>query len=261
VPVPRPAPAGRAGKTSGFAIASLAFSLGTCLLGPLGSLPGIVLGHMAKSRIRRDPSLQGSGVATTGLVIGYLFGVLWGICFATFGLDWITSTRQFKSAPPPITPISPTVPSKGVKPGNPKPYIMAPNAEPQLETPPDPVAGTIGSQSFHCDSATLDSRGLTFRQGIDSATAEITVTSFGIDPYTLGGKAIKVLPKARGAIPEVNVLWHENGRTETLVQKRDYTMDLRLDAFADGTVSGHIDLQLPGKPGVAVKGNFIARVR
>ena len=64
--------AGTAQRTSGLAIASLVCSLSsfiTCV----GWLPGIICGHLAKSRLRRNPSLKGSGLATAGLVIGYLF--------------------------------------------------------------------------------------------------------------------------------------------------------------------------------------------
>jgi len=217
--------------------------------------------------MRRDPSLRGSGLATTGLVLGYLFGVLWGVWFVMFGLAWITAARHATSSQPSPLPITrvPTASangSKSVRPGNPKPYIAAPKIEPQLDMPPDAVSGKIGAHPFLCDSATLEAGGLTLRQSVDSAvSAEITVTSLGGDHRALGGKTINVLPKTRGSIPQVAVLWHENGRTENLVQKRDYTLLLRFDAFTEDSVSGHIELQLPGKPGVVVKGNFIARVR
>jgi hypothetical protein len=58
-------------RTSRLAIASLVCSL-LSLVTCLGWLPGIICGHMAKSRIRRNPALKGRGLATAGLVIGYL---------------------------------------------------------------------------------------------------------------------------------------------------------------------------------------------
>ena len=39
----------------------------------LGSIPGIVCGHLARARIRRDPVLGGKHLATAGLVISYGF--------------------------------------------------------------------------------------------------------------------------------------------------------------------------------------------
>lgn len=58
--------------TSGFAIASLVCSLiGPCTYGLL-TLVAIVFGHVAMSEIRNTPGLGGSGLATAGLIIGYL---------------------------------------------------------------------------------------------------------------------------------------------------------------------------------------------
>jgi hypothetical protein len=42
----------------------------------IGCIPGIILGHVAKARIRRDPLLDGNGMATAGLVISYTMLVL-----------------------------------------------------------------------------------------------------------------------------------------------------------------------------------------
>lgn len=62
-------------RTSGLAIASLICSLAS-LITCIGWLPGIICGHIAKSRIRRNSSLKGNGIATAGLVIGYLILLL-----------------------------------------------------------------------------------------------------------------------------------------------------------------------------------------
>jgi hypothetical protein len=59
-------------RTDGLAIASLILSLSSLILGPLGSIPGIICGHIARSRVRRDPSLSGDGLAVAGLIVGYL---------------------------------------------------------------------------------------------------------------------------------------------------------------------------------------------
>jgi len=62
------------------ALLSLACSLG---LG-VGSVPGIIFGHVAKARIRRDPAICGKGLATTGLVLGYSF-LIFTLVFFTVG--------------------------------------------------------------------------------------------------------------------------------------------------------------------------------
>jgi len=60
-------------RTSPLAIVSLVSGiLGWSLLPLLGSLVAIVTGHMARSEIRRQPqTLEGDGLAVTGLVLGY----------------------------------------------------------------------------------------------------------------------------------------------------------------------------------------------
>lgn len=58
-------------RTSGLAVASLVLSL--LWLGWLGSLLGIIFGHVAHGEIRRSGgAVGGKGMATAGLVLGYL---------------------------------------------------------------------------------------------------------------------------------------------------------------------------------------------
>lgn len=57
-------------RTNGLAIASLACGLAQFAFGPLATIPAIVLGHMARSQIRRT-SEQGAGLALAGLVLGW----------------------------------------------------------------------------------------------------------------------------------------------------------------------------------------------
>jgi len=61
--------------SSKLALSSLILSCLSILLGPLGFLPGIICGYLAKERIRRKPELQGLGYARAGLAIGFTF--LW----------------------------------------------------------------------------------------------------------------------------------------------------------------------------------------
>lgn len=64
-------------KTSGLAICSLICGLGSLLLGFLTGIPAIVTGHIAMSKIGRNPAtLSGSGMALTGLILGYLMSLL-----------------------------------------------------------------------------------------------------------------------------------------------------------------------------------------
>jgi len=66
------------GQTSTLAIVSLVSGiLGWTLVPLLGSIVAVVTGHMAKSEIRRSGGqLTGDGLATAGLILGYLAIVL-----------------------------------------------------------------------------------------------------------------------------------------------------------------------------------------
>ena len=61
-------------KTAGVAVASLVLGIsGFVLLGPLGAIPAVICGHVAKAKIRRDPDhLAGEGLALAGLILGYV---------------------------------------------------------------------------------------------------------------------------------------------------------------------------------------------
>jgi len=71
-------------KTNGFAIASLACGLAQFVFGPLGTIPAIVFGHMARGQSRRTGE-QGSGLALAGLMLGWGALAL-GIILMTVGL-------------------------------------------------------------------------------------------------------------------------------------------------------------------------------
>lgn len=58
----------------GVAIASLVLGiLGLIMIGPLGSIPAVICGHVAQSRIRKAPeTCSGGGMALAGLILGYI---------------------------------------------------------------------------------------------------------------------------------------------------------------------------------------------
>ena len=72
-PAPAPLPAPAARPTSALAITSLVSGiLGWTLLPFLGSIAAVICGHMARAEIRRDPNLDGDGMAVAGLVLGWV---------------------------------------------------------------------------------------------------------------------------------------------------------------------------------------------
>jgi DUF1707 SHOCT-like domain/Domain of unknown function (DUF4190) len=61
--------------TNGLAVASLACGIAQFAFGLLATIPAIVLGHMARSQIRRTGE-QGAGLALAGLLLGWAAVIL-----------------------------------------------------------------------------------------------------------------------------------------------------------------------------------------
>ena len=68
------------GQTEPLAIWSFVLSLigltGFCC-GPALGIAGVICGHLAVSKMRKRPELQGRGLATAGLIIGYFAALSW----------------------------------------------------------------------------------------------------------------------------------------------------------------------------------------
>jgi hypothetical protein len=65
-----------AGRTDPLAVWSLVLGIAglvACWLccGPLLSIPALITGHISLSKIKRDPQLEGRGLAIAGLITGY----------------------------------------------------------------------------------------------------------------------------------------------------------------------------------------------
>jgi len=87
----RPAMAATPTGTNGLAIASLACGVAQFAFGPLATIPAIVLGHMARSQIRRTGE-QGAGLALAGLVLGW-GAVILAIVLLAVGLAIAAATH------------------------------------------------------------------------------------------------------------------------------------------------------------------------
>jgi hypothetical protein len=62
-------------QTNGMAIAALVCGVAQIVAGPLTGIPAIILGHLARGRIRQTGE-QGDGLALAGLILGYVGLVL-----------------------------------------------------------------------------------------------------------------------------------------------------------------------------------------
>ncbi len=61
-----------AARVDSFAVVSFVLGLASLIVGPLGSLPAIIFGHVSISRIKANPSIEGRGYALAGVVLGYM---------------------------------------------------------------------------------------------------------------------------------------------------------------------------------------------
>ena len=76
-------------RVNNLALASLVCGLAQFAIGPLGTLPAIILGHMARGQIKRTGE-RGAGLALAGLLLGWGAVVL-GIFIAVMAVAVITS--------------------------------------------------------------------------------------------------------------------------------------------------------------------------
>ena len=80
------APPTDAGTTEPLAIWSLVLGvLSLVCCGFILGIPAVICGHLALSKFQKDPQLQGKGLATAGLIIGYVAIAFWLIYVVFFG--------------------------------------------------------------------------------------------------------------------------------------------------------------------------------
>jgi hypothetical protein len=76
LPVPRP-------RTNGKAVGAAVCGLLCVPTFGLTGIPAVVLGHAARSEIRRGPE-GGDGLAVTGLVLGWMYTAVWALVLTLF---------------------------------------------------------------------------------------------------------------------------------------------------------------------------------
>jgi Domain of unknown function (DUF4190) len=92
-PPPLPSTPPQTRTTSGLAIISLVAGV-ISLCGGLTSIFAIIFGHLALSKIRRNPAVEGRGLAVAGLVLGYSLLAVWVVFFAVGGLGALSEVTQ-----------------------------------------------------------------------------------------------------------------------------------------------------------------------
>ncbi|HEX4645748.1 MAG TPA: DUF4190 domain-containing protein [Verrucomicrobiae bacterium] len=271
-PLRSAAPSG-AGKTSGLAVASLVCSL----LGGLGFIPAIICGHMAKSRMRRDPSLKGRGMATWGLALGYV--TLASVVLAIGALMFVGATiltavqRQAQQRPPQTQSGSDsagandTAASDAATPD--AASAPAPRGDPlwmldlsRAQFPDHPAAGKVHGLDFKVESAKMENGILTIRQGKDFfAEREMIIFLFLKPGESIQGKSYQINQKDASGAPtsaQIHINWMEPGERspKPATFSDQFAMKLEFGQTAAGKLPFKIYLCLPDKEKSYVAGNF-----
>jgi hypothetical protein len=258
-------------RTSGLAIASLVCSLSS-LITCIGWLPGIICGHLAKSRIRRNPSLKGNRLATAGLVFGYLILVLqvggitvwmWRVSSAVKqGFDnarqtlatnnFITLTTNFQAAtnasPPTPTPAdaSPPVETAAA-------VAWTTNLN-QMTFPAHPVSGRIHGVDFTLKTATLKTVNLKLNSENGLA---LEVLGLGKSP---GGQSYAISQADDGDNPRVRITWNDGTTLQTVKFTTGYALKLDFSPAIGRKLSGKIYVCLPDDAESCLAGTFEVRL-
>jgi hypothetical protein len=89
-------------RTNGLAVAALVCGVAQiAFLGPLVGIPAIILGHVARSRIRQTGE-QGAGMALAGLILGYI-----GLALTVIFVIILIAVASSVSTNPTVVPTGP----------------------------------------------------------------------------------------------------------------------------------------------------------
>jgi uncharacterized protein DUF4190 len=257
-PIQTPAPAPGARRISGFAVASLICSL-TCI----GLLPGIICGHVARYRIRHDPTLTGKGLATTGLIISYL-NILLVVGLAAYIVR--STSTEFNEAfqlaqsfvvtnPPASTPVS-------------QPVRMATNESAQVSSgtevgtgwtldvkhatiPGDTVSGEVHGMDFQLGRAL-------FRNGIIRLISSdgqewVLIHNLG---DSIANDNLEFQTASGSDAPKIELGWKEGTDKKTEMFQDGYAMELNLGNAKGRRISGQIYLCVPDDSKSYIAGTF-----
>jgi len=262
-------------RTSGLAIASLVCSLAS-LVTCVGWLPGIICGHMARSRMHRDSSLKGKGLATAGLAIGYFILMLEAATAAVHVWSFSSAMKQgianaqqelatnsivvTQTQPAPAANASPAAEPV-------KPAAVAVNNPPvgavtsgwssdinKVSFPDQPVGGKLHGMDFNLKSAIL--RGASLRLTSENGP-ELDV--FGLDG-PVEGQSYQIQTGDAGANPHIKMTWNEGGVVQSATFAKDYGMKLQFGQAKNRRLSGKIYLCLPDNSKSWVAGTFELRL-
>ncbi|MDB6112132.1 MAG: hypothetical protein JWR69_3882 [Pedosphaera sp.] len=243
-------------RTSALAIASLACSLSSLLIG-VGCIPGIICGHMAKAKMQRDSSLKGLALAKAGLALGYVFLVLGIGLTAVWIIGFNTILKQFQANASATNSAPSAISSVEAKPTN---TLWTLDLS-SVQIPHQPATGKIHGADFTVDSVTCEDGRVTLVQGA-AAPADRGVLIFLImkSGETLEGRAFHVSSTNTSRSPQIQMFWKDAGQTTPKLEKytNGYAMKLEFGTAINGKLPGKIYLCLPDESKSCIGGTFEA---
>jgi hypothetical protein len=254
-------------KTSGLAVASLVCSLAS-LVTCVSWLPGIICGHLAKSRIRRNPSLKGNSLATTGLAIGYLIFMVEAATVTAYVCSFSTALKHgYENARQTlqtniitqantitVTPPPPATASNDSQPMEPAASGWISDIS-QMPFPDNPIGGKIHGLDFVFKSAIF--RGATLK--ITSPDG-LSVAVLGLGKSFQGSNYEIQATNSDDGNPRVMMSWNEGGVVQTATYTTGYGLKLQFGQAKNRRVSGKIYLCFPDDAKSCVAGTFAIRI-
>ncbi len=263
-------------QTSGLAVASLVCSL-LSLVTVVGWLPGIICGHIAKSRIRRNPLLKGNGLATAGLLLGYLtfmselmIGAVLVMRLSLAVKQGYESVRQDLSTNNILVAQNqPAAPSNSVEVLEQAQTPVAPAKNQNLEFsesgwtsnlayvsfPNHPIRGTLHGMDFTVRTAA-------FRNGDLKLTSTNRLV---LDIFRLGssieGQSYEIgFEDESKTNPHVKLSWNDQGAIQTMTFMKGFGMKLQFGRARNRKLPGKLYLCFPDDSKSYAAGTFQLRV-
>jgi hypothetical protein len=133
----------------------------------------------------------------------------------------------------------------------------------EAEIPEATAVGSIHSNGFFCERATLQGGHLTLRQGRSGpADLGITVQLFAREGEELSRKTVEIQPDRAPPLPKIVLRWKdEQQKAITRNVTNGYALKVAFGDAASGRIPGKIYISLPDENKSFVAGTFNAEIR
>jgi hypothetical protein len=220
---------------------------------------GIICGHLARARIARERSLKGAGLATAGLVIGYLSLAL-TIGWVFFGAPYLKKKPHQKAAQEAETARQAEEQAKAAKAAE----IVAAKKRAgwnmdlsAADFPDRPASGKIHSVNFTVEAALFSGTSVVLEQ-TNGSSRVMQLSSLLKPGESIANKSFNIATNDTNRVPKITLAWRDAGapKAGNEIFTNGYAMKLEFGALADGVLPGKIYLSLPDPEQSFVGGNF-----